>query len=181
MSNIILPADDPKRQLVIVDPDKLNKPYISLVGDTYAVLLSGEDTAGRFCLIDMHVPAGGGPPPHRHDFEETFTVLAGEVEMHFRGHKTMLRSGETAHIPANAPHQFRNTGIEPARLLCICSPAGQEEFFRTLGTPVPNRTSPSAKPTPESLEATKALAERLAPKYRTEFLESTDPKPEKGN
>jgi quercetin dioxygenase-like cupin family protein len=26
-------------------------------------------------VIDMHVPPGGGPPPHRHDFEEMFTVL----------------------------------------------------------------------------------------------------------
>ncbi len=24
------------------------------------------DTNGRFCLIDMYVPPGGGPPPHRH-------------------------------------------------------------------------------------------------------------------
>jgi len=29
----------------------------------------------------MHVPPGGGPPPHRHDFEEMFTVLDGEVQM----------------------------------------------------------------------------------------------------
>jgi len=26
------------------------------------------------------------------------------------------------------------------RLLCICSPAGQEEFFKEVGTPVATRT-----------------------------------------
>jgi hypothetical protein len=26
----------------------------------------GKDTGGRYCLTDMHVPLGGGPPPHRH-------------------------------------------------------------------------------------------------------------------
>ena len=46
-----------------------------------------KDTAGRYTLIDMHVPPGGGPPPHRHDFEEMFTVLEGEVELTFRGER----------------------------------------------------------------------------------------------
>ena len=36
-----------------------------MVGDTYTILLSGEDTDGRYCLIDMLVPPGGGPGPHR--------------------------------------------------------------------------------------------------------------------
>jgi quercetin dioxygenase-like cupin family protein len=55
------------------------------VGDTDTILLSGMDTAGRFTLIDMHVPPGGGPPPHRYDFEETFILLDGELQATFRG------------------------------------------------------------------------------------------------
>jgi len=27
-------------------------------------------------LLDWHIPPGGGPPPHRHDFEETFIHAA---------------------------------------------------------------------------------------------------------
>jgi hypothetical protein len=30
------------------------------------------DTAGRYTLIDMHVPPGDGPQPHRHAVEEMF-------------------------------------------------------------------------------------------------------------
>ena len=41
------------------------------------------ETAGRYCLIDMLVPDGGGPPPHRHDFEEMFTLLQGELAFTF--------------------------------------------------------------------------------------------------
>jgi hypothetical protein len=66
------------------------------------------DTAGQFTLIDMHVPPGGGPPPHRHDFMETFFLLDGELQATFRGEKRIVRAGETVHIPANAPHQFYN-------------------------------------------------------------------------
>src|SRR5690348_4000291 len=95
MSEAILPPDDPKRQLVIVDPDGPNVPRIGLIGDTYTVLLSGKDTAGRYCLIDMHVPPGGGPPPHRHDFEETFVVIEGEIHATFRGKEQVVRTDET--------------------------------------------------------------------------------------
>ena len=62
-------------------PDKDQAlPHPGIVGDTYTILLSGADTDGHYCLTDMLVPPGGGPPPHRHDFEESFTILEGEVE-----------------------------------------------------------------------------------------------------
>jgi len=70
-----IPPDDPKRSLTIAQLENL--PHIGLVGDTYTITLTGEQTAGRFCVIDMHIPPGGGPPPHRHDFEETFILLEG--------------------------------------------------------------------------------------------------------
>src|ERR1700760_266561 len=112
-----LPPDDLQREPKLARPDSdPGLPHIGLVGDTYTVLLSGRDTDGRYCLIDMHVPPGGGPPPHRHDFEETFVVLAGEIEATFRGTKSVVRAGETLHVPANAPHQFTNRSDEPARL-----------------------------------------------------------------
>jgi quercetin dioxygenase-like cupin family protein len=133
-------------------------------------LLTGKDTAGKYCLIDMHVPPGGGPPPHRHDLEETFIVLEGEIETTFRGAHAVVKAGQTVHIPANAPHQFRNASDEPARLLCICSPSGQEEFFTEVGVPVAGRTTPAPKMEPAEQHALRAKAEALADKYRTEFL-----------
>jgi len=98
-----LPPDDPTRNLVVTKADDSNLPHIGLVGDTYTTLLTGKDTAGRFCLIDMHIPPGGGPPPHRHDFEETFIILEGQIEATFRGAKSVASAGQTVHIPANAP------------------------------------------------------------------------------
>src|SRR5580658_8081093 len=163
-----IPPDDPLRELAIPDEKSL---HVGVVGDTYTILLSGKDTAGRFCLIDMHVPPGGGPPPHRHDFEESFIVLEGEIEATFRGLKSVASAGQTLHIPANAPHQFHNKSDRPARLLCICSPAGQEQFFAKVGVPVATRTT-----APPELDGTahaefKAKAEALGPKYKTEPLQ----------
>lgn len=166
-----IPADDPQRRLSIAKPDDPQLRRVGMAGDTYTILLTGEDTEGRYCLIDMHVPPGGGPPPHRHDFEEMFSVLEGEIRVTFRGESTTARAGETVNVPANAPHSFTNVSKEPARLLCMCTPPGQEEFFMAVGTAAKTRTEPtpklSAAEQGEAMEAAKALA----PKYRTELLE----------
>src|SRR5260370_39506732 len=93
-NTVAVPADDPQRNLVVKNPDISNALHLALAGDTYTILLSGGDTAGRFTLIDMHVPPGGGPPPHRHDFEETFILLDGELHATFRRGKRVGRAGE---------------------------------------------------------------------------------------
>jgi len=165
-----VPPDDLLRHLARARLDDPALTHLGVVGDTYTLLLTGGDTAGRFCLIDMVIPQGGGPPPHRHDFEETFVVLEGEITATFRGESSVIKAGETIHIPANAPHQFQNKSDHPARLLCLCSPAGQEEFFREIGVPVATRTTPPPVLTPAEQAAFRAKAEALAPKYRTELL-----------
>ncbi len=172
-----IPADDPGRGLTHVSPHTDESLlHLGVVGDTYTIVVSGAETAGRYTLIDMHVPPGGGPPPHRHDFEEMFTVLDGEIELTFRGVSAAATAGDTVNVPANAPHVFRNASDRPARLLCLCSPAGQEEFFKEVGVPVAHRTE---APPPLDEAATAAFiakASALAPKYRTELLLG-DPKP----
>lgn len=166
----MIPSDDLHRHLTVAESDAPTQPHIGLVGDTYTILLTGRETAGQYCMIDMHVPPGGGPPPHRHDFEESFTVLAGEIEATFRGVNSTIRAGQVIQIPANAPHQFQNKSDKVARLLCICSPAGQEEFFLEVGVPVATRTTPPPKLDDAAQSALREKMEALAPKYRTEFL-----------
>ena len=166
-----IPPDDPRRNLKVARPNTdEGLSHVGLVGDTYTVLLAGEDTNGRYCLIDMHIPPGGGPPPHRHDFEESFTLLEGEIEATFRGEKSTVRAGETLHIPANAPHSFTNASKGNVRLLCLCAPAGQEEFFAQVGVPVATRTTPPPKLDKAAQAASMKQAQELAPKYRTELL-----------
>ena len=166
-----LPPDDIQRNLTVSSPNTdQSLLHIGVVGDTYTITVSGDNTNGRFCLIDMHIPPGGGPGPHRHDFEETFILLEGEMELTFRGRKSIARAGDTVNIPANAPHQFHNASPNPAKLICICSPAGQERFFAQVGIPVATRTTP-----PPKLDATQQAefvqkVQSLAPQYRTELL-----------
>lgn len=165
-----IPADDPSRDLVVVSPDDPGVPHIGLVGDTYTVLVSGSDTAGRYCLIDMLIPPGGGPGPHRHDFEEMFTLLEGEADFTFRGRVTTARAGQTVNIPANAPHLFRNNSDAPVRMLCVCTPAGQEEFFAAVGDPVAGRTTPAPELDDDAMQQRLQKMAALAGRYRTELV-----------
>jgi mannose-6-phosphate isomerase-like protein (cupin superfamily) len=53
---------------------------VAVVGDVYRFLATGEDTNGRYALLEAIVPPGGGPPPHVHSREEEgFYILEGEI------------------------------------------------------------------------------------------------------
>jgi quercetin dioxygenase-like cupin family protein len=165
-----IPSDDTTRHLTVVDADGAGLRHVSVAGGTYTILVSGQETAGRYCLIDMLVPDGGGPPPHRHDFEEMFTLSEGELEFTFREQTQTICAGSTVNIPANAPHAFKNVSGKTARMLCLCAPAGQDEFFLAIGFPVGSRTAPPPKVSPEAQAEKGKLLATLAPKYRTEIL-----------
>lgn len=165
-----IPFDDLRRELTVSHPDMSDLTRISLAGDTYTMLVTGDQTRGQYCLIDMHVPDGGGPPPHRHDFEEMFTILDGQIDFTFRGTTTTVGAGSTVNIPANAPHFFRNTSGTDARMLCMCAPAGQDEYFVRVGDPVGSRTAPPPELTEDEQAERRQRAADLAAEYRTEML-----------
>lgn len=165
------PEDDLGRNLAIARPEDPALTHLSVVGDTYTVLLSGEQTAGRFAMLDMLIPPGAGPPPHRHNFDECFRVLEGSLEVHVRDLPPVrLDAGESANIPANAPHSFRNPADVPARLLCTVVPSGLEKFFAEFGDPVPTRTSPAPPLSDGEREDRLRRAIAMAPEYGMEIL-----------
>ena len=165
-----IPPDDANRRLTVANPEDPKMRHVSVAGGTYTILVTGKETGGRYCLIDMLVPPGGGPPPHRHDFEEMFTILEGEIELSFRGEAKQASTGSTVNIPANAPHSFKNKSDKPARLLCMCTPSGQEEFFLAIGDPVDSRTAPPPKLSNAEQAERIQRAKALSAKYRTELL-----------
>ena len=166
----LLPPDDLNRALGFAQVDGRTAQHIGLAGDTYTITVAGEDTDNQFCVIDMHVPPGGGPGPHRHDFEETFILLDGEMEVTFRGKKSTVHAGDTINIPSNAPHQFQNASSESVRMICICSPAGNDKFFLEVGVPVATRTTPPPRLDEKQMAEFLEKAKAIAPKYRTELL-----------
>lgn len=165
-----LPDDDPARTLAVASADAPGARVVAVAGGAYTILLSGEQTGGRYALIDMLVPPGGGPPLHRHDFEEMFSVLDGEIELTFRGATQRAGAGTVVNIPANAPHAFRNTSDHPAHLLCLCTPPGQEAFFLAVGDPLESRRAPAPQLNAIERAERGRRVRALAPQYRTELL-----------
>ncbi len=64
----------------------------------------------------------------------TFYLLAGSARLHISGTETELRRGGVAVIPRNVPHAFL-AGSDGARMLCLHTPGGGENFYRTASEP----------------------------------------------
>ncbi len=56
-----LPPDDTSRKLTLTNPDDPAMGHISVAGGTYTILVTGKDTGGRYCLIDMLISARRRP------------------------------------------------------------------------------------------------------------------------
>ncbi|HYB23781.1 MAG TPA: cupin domain-containing protein [Solirubrobacteraceae bacterium] len=162
--------DDPTRLLTLTDPDDPTLLHLAIGESTYTILISGAQTAGRYSLIDMSVPADGGPPPHRHTFEEMFHVLEGELEVTIRGETVIARPGQTVNIPALAPHAFRNPADTTVRVLCLVAPAGLEDYFAKFGDPVASRTSPPPTLSDAELATRGERAGALAAQFGIELV-----------
>jgi len=137
---------------------------ISVVGDTYRILISGPQTGGAFACIDMIVPPGGGPGPHAHpDFEESFYVVEGEVEVNSESGRYIATKGSFISIPkGGVVHGFKNKSETNAHLLCTVVPAGLEDFFAEIGQPV---KFGELIPPPHFDEETIKRIENIAEKY----------------
>jgi quercetin dioxygenase-like cupin family protein len=111
---------------------------VSMMGGNYRILVSGKETGGAFATIEMLVPPGGGPGPHAHaQFEESFYIVDGEVEVKSEAGTYTATKGAFISIPKGGiVHGFKNKSDKMAQLLCTVVPAGLEEMFLEMGTPV---------------------------------------------
>ena len=111
---------------------------IAVVGDIYRFLATGDDTNGKYALLEAIVPPGGGPPPHVHSREEEgFYILAGEITFTIGDQRLVASAGMFANIPVGTPHSFKNESGKPAKMLISVAPAGLEKMFFEFGVPVP--------------------------------------------
>ena len=111
---------------------------LSVVGDTYRILVTGKETGGAFAVIDMLIPPGGGPGPHSHaGFQESFYVIDGEIEVKSEVSTYIAKKGSFVSIPKGGiVHCFKNKTDQVAHILCTVVPSGLEEFFMEIGQPV---------------------------------------------
>jgi quercetin dioxygenase-like cupin family protein len=140
---------------------------IAAVGDVYRVLASGDDTSGKYAILEAIVSPGGGPPPHVHSREEEgFYILGGEITFQSLDKRIVATAGMFVNMPIGMPHSFKNESSNPAKMLIMIAPAGLEKMFFEVGVPLAEGSTSGLPPTQE--EITKLL--EIAPRYGIEIL-----------
>ncbi|MGI4790127.1 MAG: cupin domain-containing protein [Janthinobacterium lividum] len=110
-----------------------NKPPLKcfkVFGEPVEILVSMEETTQAFTILTQTSPPGGGPPLHRHTFEdEIFTVVAGEYEVFDSGIWTKLLPGDVAYALRGSIHTFRNCGSQTGKLQAVIVPGTELEHY----------------------------------------------------
>lgn len=150
-----------------------NGRHVAIAGNDYRIIISGKETEGKFAVIDMHVPPGGGPNPHAHrDIQETFLVTEGEIEFKNESGTFIAKKGAFVNIPlGGAIHSFKNKSTEKARMICTVMPSGLEEFFIEVSD-LMQKLPPNTPPDKATVEKLGALATQYGQvMYRPDYLD----------
>ena len=100
------------------------------VGGPLTFKVRGEQTGGVLTAFENVIPPGQGPPLHSHENEdESWYVLAGELDFRLDEEIHRAPAGSFVFVPRGSPHCFVNVGREPARILVLFTPSGMEHFF----------------------------------------------------
>lgn len=135
----------------------------AVLGLRFTFLATGEQTGGTCAMVlAEHPPGDPGPPPHTHTREdEHFYVLSGSMTFEVGDRTYDAAAGTLVVAPRGIRHTLRNNGGEPARVLLLITPAGFENFFRTVGTPWSSRSD--MPPPPSEADIRKVL--ETAPQF----------------
>ena len=124
-----------------------------------SVCLSGKDTGGAYCLLEVGLAPGMAVPRHTHTREdEVYFVLAGELEATVGDETFVLRPGDTLLAPRDVPHELRNSGTTENHFLLVFSPSGFEEFITATAVPAPDNAVAPIKPPKVAIQKVRELA-----------------------
>ena len=112
-----------------------------------SVCLTGADTGGAYCLLEVALAPGMSVPRHTHTREdEAYYVLSGELEVIVADEVFVLRAGDTLIAPRDIPHQLRNSGNAENHYLLVFSPSGFEGFLEATAIPAPDDAAAPTEP-----------------------------------
>lgn len=136
--------------------------WLAWLGQPVRYLATGRETENQYAFSWGAVPVGGGPAPHRHDFEECFYVLKGEVTFTAGNQSVTLEEGGFIHIGSGTAHYLENTGTETAELLVLVGPTGFDQFQFEGGTRIADKQSLPESTPPTDLEFLKQIGTKYS-------------------
>ncbi len=102
---------------------------LNVLGERITVLLDS-GRSGGLELFRQQGNAGQGPPPHAHEWDETFYIVTGEVEIGAGDAYRRLGPGAVAHVPAGVTHWFRF--VTDGEMISVTSREGASRLFAAL-------------------------------------------------
>lgn len=108
---------------------------LNVVGEKITVLASAEQTHGYEIFLQQG-PEGSGPPPHHHDWDESFYVVRGEIQFGIGEERSLAPAGTLVHVPAQTTHWFR-FGSGGAEMISMTSSGGAARFFTEVDREIP--------------------------------------------
>lgn len=91
------------RPLVVTASDR--GTTLTVVGTNVTVLVSDTDSSDQQITLQSG-DEGTGPPPHSHDWCESFYVTRGQVQFTYSGQTMMCVAGTLVHVPPGVVHSF---------------------------------------------------------------------------
>ncbi|HEY5051857.1 MAG TPA: cupin domain-containing protein [Solirubrobacterales bacterium] len=100
-------------------------------GSAYEVTAAAADSGGEFVGMDFTLPPGSvAPPPHVHPTPaESFEVIEGALDLMVDGEWRTLAAGESASVPPEALHTFKNRSGKTVRVRNVHRPAVRFEDY----------------------------------------------------
>ncbi len=132
-----------------------------LAGIVMKRLLSGDETAGQFCLFENRTGGDTRTPIHVHARDdETIFIIEGELTAIVEGQPRRLTAGESMFLPRGIPHQLVNMSGNPCRYILIGTPALFDRFVEQGGH-VLQTDEAVGPPTPEEIERLREASPRF--------------------
>lgn len=134
-----------------------------VMGSPLEIVVTGEETAGAYAVVEDRSMPGFGPPPHIHHREdEAFYVIEGEYLFGSDQGEVRIGPGGFVHAPKGRLHWWRNVGQGRGRHVEVFVPGGLEKMFTEIGEPMRDMNDEPPAPDPARLFA-------AAPRYGVEF------------
>lgn len=118
---------------------------LNVLGMPLTMLCEAGETGGAWSLFEEDVPNGMGPPPHRHDWDEAYYILDGEVDFLIDGQAVRSSKGDFNYLPRGTVHGFKGASETAARVLIFAAPAHGSEFFHELSQQIRHLPDDAAK------------------------------------
>ena len=118
---------------------------LRILGMPMTMLCESSETGGAWSLFEEEVPLGMGPSPHRHDWDEAYYILDGEIDFQIDGQPVRSSRGDFNYLPRNTVHGFKGASAEGARVLIFAAPAHGSEFFHELNDEVQSLPEDASK------------------------------------